>query len=645
MKKLHLLTLCAAVLASLPLFADSRRFSDGLLDKITPQGWIKEYLERQCTGLSGHPEAMAYPYDTDLWNGPIKRMNTHGKGWWRYEQTAYYSDGLLRLGYALDKKEYIDKIVAGIEYTLNHATQQGRLGEPDIFEEPYNFLWPQAVFFRAMKAYYDATGDTRIPQALEKFYLNFSPEQISRGRNIVSIEGMMWTYGITGNKALADLAKKAYMMGGFELYPELADTDGCPHLHGVTFCEEMKLPAIIYMYTGDTEYRRMAEIFEDKLVRYNMMPSGVPSSAEHVLGNSIDNAHETCDIADFTWAEGYFLQMNGEGVHADRIEKAVFNAAPGAMTKDFKAIQYFSNMNQFNVTADSNPNPYYHGSTWQAYRPIHQTECCVGNVHRIMPDYVSGMWLKGDRDEIVSALYGPCEVEVDGMRIEEKTEYPFNDRIDFVFHCSKPQKKTFTFRIPGWCDKAEVRINGKDAGLKNTEKGKFTSIRRTFKEGDTVELVFDMPARMTCPAGQGISFEKGPLLFSYHIPTEWTVDDNVYPNMRGKVCGNPDFKCWSLTPAGKFNYGIDRFGFTEIRNDKAEGCYPFDVPPFKIRIQVREIDWPLVEGKYTPSIPTVKVKKLSKTEHEIDLVPYGCTQLRLTVFPQLSSKIRVEGLD
>lgn len=630
--------------ASTSIFAENnKRFSDGLLDNITPKGWIREFLERQCTGLSGHPEAMAYPYDTDLWNGPIKRMSTHGREWWRYEQTAYYSDGLLRLGYALDKKEYIDKVVAGIEYTLNHASENGRLGDPKIYKEPSFYLWPQAVFFRAMKAYYDATGDKRVPLALEKFYLGFSPEQIGLGRNIISVEGMMWTYGITGNKELVKLAKEAYALGQFELFPELADADGCPHIHGVSYCEEMKLPALLYMYTGEQEYKRVAEAFEDKLVRYNMLPSGVPSSAEHVLGNSIDNAHETCDIADFTWAEGYFLQMNGKGIHADRIEKAVFNAAPGAVTKDFKAIQYFSNMNQFNVTGDSNPNPYYFGSTWQAYRPIHQTECCVGNVHRIVPNYVSRMWMRGEKNEIVSALYGPSEVECDGLKIEEKTEYPFGNVIKFVFHCDKPQKKIFTFRVPACCKTAEVTINGKAANLE-LKKGEFASIRRTFKEGDEVELVLEMPIMVTFPSAQGISFEKGPLLFSYHIPTTWTVDENVYPNMRGKVCKNPDFKCWSLTPAGKFNFGIDRLDFKEIRNEEYVDNYPFDVPPFKIRILVKEIDWPLVEGKYTPSLPTIKVKKLSKKNEQIDLVPYGCTQLRLTVFPQLAGKVKEDGL-
>ena len=36
-------------------------------------------------------------------------MGTHGQDWWRYEQTAYYVDGLLRLGYAIGDEAFIKK--------------------------------------------------------------------------------------------------------------------------------------------------------------------------------------------------------------------------------------------------------------------------------------------------------------------------------------------------------------------------------------------------------------------------------------------------------------------------------------------------------------------------------------------------------
>ena len=117
-------------------------------------------------------------------------------------------------------------------------------------------------------------------------------------------------------------------------------------MHGVTYCEEMKLPMLLYAYTGEQKYLDAAVRADEKLLRHHLLPDGVPSSNEHLDGNDPLTSHETCDITDYTWSLGYYLMTTGDAVYADAIEKAVFNAGPGAVTKDFKALQYFSSVNQ-----------------------------------------------------------------------------------------------------------------------------------------------------------------------------------------------------------------------------------------------------------------------------------------------------------
>ena len=68
--------------------------------------------------------------------------------------------------------------------------------------------------------------------------------------------------------------------------------------------------------------------------------------------------------------------------------------------------------------------------------------------------------------------------------------------------------------------------------------------------------------------------------------------------------------------------------------ESPESAYPFDTPPFGISVPVKRIDWTLEEGKYTPYIPK-SPEIIDDSVSRITLVPYGCTELRLTVFPKI----------
>ncbi len=658
----------AAVAAVGTLFAETApfaRFEAGMLSATRPAGWLQKACLAQADGLTGHPEALSYPYDSCLWAGRIKReAEGHGDGWWRYEQTAYYTDGLLRLGYALGRRDFIEKGESGVDYTLDNASPEGYLGDPCLWDAKNHKLangyemWPMAVFFRVMKAKYDATHDERIPAALAKYYLLYGTNDVAQGRNTVAAEGMVWTYGRTGDGRLLDLAERSWLgkvvkkndWSG-DLAPVNCADDDPIYMHGVSYCEELKIPLLLYAYTGRKEYLHQAVNAERKLVRDHMLPDGCPSSTEQTRGNSIHWGHETCVVSDYTWSLGYFLEVTGDAQYADRLEKCVLNAGFGAVTEDFKALQYFSNLNQFIATSGSNHNPYFYGSTWSQYRPTHQTECCAGNVHRFLPNYVSRMWLKDADGAPVAALYGPCEVDFGWAKIKEETRYPFDGKIVFRFSVKEPRESAFTYRVPGWCAKgASVKVNGE--AFAAGEPGSFASIRRTFRDGDAIELDFPMetvfevlPRRHYVikdavskwvgkiegrSVSQGTVVRRGPLVFAYPIPEERTEDTAIHANMNGKKSANPDFKCWNLRPAGPFNYALAAHEAETVA----------DGDTVRIKVPARRIEWNLVDGRFTPDVPERPVP-VSDAEETVTLVPYGETTLRLLVFPDLS---RAENL-
>ena len=696
MKKLFLLAISLLLLAACGKKAENSTvpaapytvFSEGMIDRIQPEGWLKEILQRQADGLSGHPEAMAYPYNTVLWAGELERdSESRGADWWRFEQTAYYLDGIARLGFLLDDQRFLDVWQENIDYVLAHPlpfkaglSEEEAMAQLQRGRRPMNFdaqvsadpraqermarmqqqmqariarqlpiltadrpegrlgpetgsmAWPWAVFFRAVKAYYEATGDPRIPEAMEKNYLSYTVDELAQDRYVVNVEGMLWTWSLTGNPELLDRAVAAWEKGDSNVTQESALDDSEFHMHGVTMNELLKIPLLLYAYTGEQKYLDAALHAEAKMEAPNMLIDGINSSSEALAGNDPLASHETCDIADYTWTMGYYLMTTGDGQWADRIEKGIFNGDLGAITKDFKAMQYFSCPNQFISTGNSDHNRFKYGLTWMQYRPIHETECCIGNLHRYMPNYVARMWMLDKNNQPVAALYGPSSVEYDlgkgvTVRIEEKTAYPFEEQVRFEFTFLKNGKPTdkeyamdFTYRIPGW-------VKGEQAG--------FRTVSKTWKTGDSFTVELPMSIEIVDNPVVGASVQRGPVVYSYAIPADVQEDTAVYANLAGKVSANPDFKSWTMTPAGKWNYALVESGLGDLKVEKtgAEG-FPFDLDsvPLKIRVPVVGVKgWTLKENRFTPALP--ETVKAEGPVTYIDLVPYGATTLRVTVFP------------
>ena len=612
---------------------------------IHPAGWLQTLMQRQHNGLTGHPEALSYPYNSCLWAGEISRSDeTYGDNWWRYEQTAYYTDGLLRLGYELNADEMVAKAMQGIEYTLANQNDNGLLGNSTLT----GITWPMSVFFRVLQAKYEHDGDQRIPEALERHYLNFTADELAGGilggRNIMSLEGILWTYGKTGNEQLLKLAEEAWAIQDRFAVDETAITSNEPfYMHGVTFCEMLKLPLLLYTYTGKERYRELAMTAIRKIERESMLPDGVPTSAEFLTGNDIHVSHETCDVVDFTWTLTHYLAVTGEAEWADKIETAIYNAGLGAVTKDFRSLQYFSSVNQFIATGTSNHNTYKHGSTWMAYRPTHETECCSGNVNRMLPNFVSRMWMTDSDGGAVAAIYGPStasfNTEAGSVTITCNTDYPFDETLTFTVSSAEGAVIPLSLRIPAWCKDATVSINGTAVNMA-LQPGTFAKLPNPVGNGDVITLTLPMTVEKKTLEGQGVYFQRGPLLFAYAIPQQMTEDTEVYANMHGKKPENADFKCWSITPTADFNYAYadDAQPIQVIRHTtgNTDGAIPFDddYTPITLRIPVKQIEWSLEDNRYTPHLPEQgRLTLLSDERKYIELVPYGSTELRLTVFP------------
>ena len=279
---------------------------------------------------------------------------------------------------------------------LRHPDTDGYLGPRFVKKSS---RWSHAVFFRALLAQHSATGDRKIAGSVWRNVIFSGTYDHSRGRDICNLETMLWSYSVTGNRKLLALAERDFRK--FNRVEKKLDASVSGLLsnrksteHGVTFNEMAKLGAILYLSTGKKRYLNASVNGYRKIDRDQMLIDGVHSSSEHLRGKDPLDSHETCDVADMTWSLGYLLMATGNGAYTNKIERACFNAGMGSVRKDFRSLQYLSCPNQAVAIRNCNHNTFYRGETWMSFKPVPATECCPGNVNRIMPNYAARMWMK-----------------------------------------------------------------------------------------------------------------------------------------------------------------------------------------------------------------------------------------------------------
>ena len=657
---------------SIPAYAE---FGELPITAIKPGGWLKAYLEKQKAGLTGHLEEVGYPFNTIGWAGDSIPENKGVEEWWPYEQIAYWLDGMIRLGYLLEDSLLINKAKKSFDYVLENADEDGYLGPAAAKPNLEGDRWVHAVFFRALLAYYSGSGKQEIIDAMQKHFLN---DTITNYSTRVSINGeaVMKLYGITGDPELLELGKYIYERPN-ELNPDAFTSD--KNLlkdtmlaeHGVTYNERAKMGAIMSMYTGKDSYLEVSEAAYDKIDKYYMLIDGVNVSSEHMRKVTPTESHETCDIADFTWSVGYLLMATGQADYADKIERAIFNAAPGAIKSDFKALQYFSSPNQVVATQTSFARD---GGNRQCFAPNFSPQCCTGNVNRIMPNFTRRLWMKDQNNGLVAAMYAPSSVTCRvGKRnskviVQEKTKYPFETKIEFVFKLQDNAEFPFTFRIPEWASNIKAEINGESLEIEG-KPGDYVTIKREFGNNDILNIDFGKELDLVQGPDNSVSIERGPLVYSLKIDEDWQIAEENEYNFE-------DYPAYNVYPESDWNYAlcVSEQNLEEsiklTKNNIPNRPWNPEAAPIELSVPARRIkNWDLQKktemqseiwdvirdpetGKvirwvmkghrtkqgefyFTPSVPDRETieKNISEKEETVTLIPYGCTNLRITYFP------------
>jgi hypothetical protein len=633
------------------------------ISAVRPRGWLQSELLKQSKGLTSHLTKLYEPFTGSAWAADETSAKS---SWVPWEVRAYWCDGALRCGILLQDEALIAQASQLLDFTFDHPQSDGYLGPSFLKPTGEYHRWPHTVFFRAAAAWYDWSQQAHIVEGLSRHYLG-SSYKFSGSREHTNIEAILWTYRLTGDPKLLSLSEDIWARSQKDFLAQPINVDLTEHamvspgrvkrMHGVTYAEHSKLPALLYMAAGNPHYRDVSIAAFRKIAEHHVLADGGVSSTERLSTTTGRDAHETCDIVDYSWSWGYMLSATRNGEYGDHIEKATFNALPGAIRKDWKALQYYSSPNQFLCTATSNHLAVTKGTDLKTLREHHYLQrmsyrpspgyavvCCPANLNRGLPNYVARMWMSEARSGgLVAALFGPCRVEAGvgshrlPITITEETNYPYSDEI--VFHMQMSETVIFPFylRIPSWCNRPAVFLNEKELAMPPTENG-FIVIRRAWSSGDKVLL--RLPAEITTAEWpeDGLTIERGPLLFAYPISQQWKkISDER---------SSPTFPAWDLTPDADWNYTLLPEGEASApvytNNSVVD---PWNEPSATIRVSVRQVEnWKLtetmVDGEnvtFTPRLPDPATLDSDVTGpiKEIELILYGNTELRLSVFPHM----------
>ena len=327
-------------------------------------------------------------------------------------------------------------------------------------------------------ACYRATGDRTLLDAgihfVDAFLLpNFGPgpekKPIFSGHPEIEL-ALIELYRTTGDKRHLELA--GYVLQGDDRI-KVPHRGYVYHFCGIPFTSRTHLEghAVRAMYaccgatdyyleTGDQVYWKTLNTLWGDLVTHQMyITGGVGARSD---GEAFGDAYElpnfsaygeSCAaIGNMMW-NWRMLAATGDAKFADVIERALYNGINSGMSLDGTLYCYRNPLGFDPSSGDHIRNPWY------------DVTCCPPNLERTLAS-LPGYFYSTSGDGLYVHLYDNSLLDWHledgtGLKVQQKTNYPWNASTDITVTPEKPVEFTVYLRIPGWSERTQVTVNDK----------------------------------------------------------------------------------------------------------------------------------------------------------------------------------------
>jgi hypothetical protein len=608
------------------------------IKEIQPQGWLLNQLKIQAEGLSGNLDKFWPDIKNSRWIGGT------ADGW---ERVPYWLDGFIPLAWLLNDSDMKSRATKYINYIIESQKEDGWIS-PDNNSNRYSYdMWAFILILKVLTVYYNATEDDRIEavisKALKAFdrHIDTSPLfNWGQFRWFECLIPIFWLYERTGEDWLINLVSKIRSQGFdwqsfFKLWPyTVPDEKGrwSYMSHVVNNAMMLKSGPLLWRLTGSEDDLQSAEYMVSLLDKYHGMVTGVFSGDECLNGTSPVQGTELCAVAEYMYSLEHLISITGKPHWGDRLERIAYNALPATFSPDMWTHQYDQQVNQVECSIQEHSIFSTNSGSSHIFGLEPNFGCCTANLSQPWPKFALSTFMRNE-DGLAAVAYAPCTINtcIKGVNVtlELNTGYPFRQELNFKVRTDQKVNFAIYLRIPQWADNAVISISNREI---NPGAGEFYELRQDWDGENTFKPHLPMKPELVSRSNNLYAIIRGPLVYSLSPGERWVRINNEKPYHEYPCY---DYEIYPTTP---WNYGLylDPEKIEEEIEFKETpiGDLPFSpsgAPIFTL-VRGKKIDWKM-ENKSAAPIPGMEW--IEDTEETLKLIPYGCTNLRITEMPIL----------
>jgi uncharacterized protein len=360
-------------------------------------------------------------------------------------------------------------------------------------------------------------------------------------------ENLFLAYQRSGKTFYRDMAKQ-YLEDDSYFNPLAQGNNVLPFEHAYSHVNAFSSAMQAYINLGSEKHLRAATNGFDMLVKTQSFATGGwgPDEAfgepgRGQLGDSLSSTHASfetpCGAYGHFKITRYLLRVTKDAKYGDSMERVLYNTILGAWPIQADGTSFY-----YSDYATTGKKVWY-GQKWP---------CCSGTFPQLAADYHVSAYLRAS-DGVYVNLFTPSKLtwsdNVGRYGLKQDTQYPFSHKVTVQVSGSQPKEYTLYVRIPGWSGADPVlSVNGNRVS-DSLHPGTFASVRRTWKDGDRVELELPMSLRLeTVDANHPdlVALMYGPLVLLAVADSQPSFDRNEL--LRAKPVNNATGD-WQATAA------------------------------------------------------------------------------------------------